>query len=76
VTGDKKRLIGILLKGLEGTIEVNGETYINAMAQHSFLNDQDAADVLTYIRSHFSNHASAVTAAEVVEIRSTLPAKK
>ena len=75
VTGDKQRLIGILLKGLEGTIEVNGETYINAMPQHSFLNDQDAADVLTYIRSHFSNNVNAITPEEVAAVRGTLPAK-
>lgn len=75
VTGDKKRLIGILLNGLEGTIQVNGETFINAMPQHSFLNDQDAADVLTYIRSNFGNQASAITPGEVAAVRSTLPEK-
>jgi mono/diheme cytochrome c family protein len=75
VTGDKKRLINILLKGLEGTIEVNGETYINAMPQHSFLSDQDAADVLTYIRSRFGNNSSGISPAEVEAVRSTMPAK-
>jgi mono/diheme cytochrome c family protein len=45
------------------------------MPQHSFLNDQDAADVLTYIRSNFGNNASAVTPGEVAAVRSTLPKK-
>jgi len=71
VTGDKKRLIGILLNGLDGTIEVNGETYINAMPQHSFLSDEEIANVLTYIRQNLGNTASAITAQEVTEIRST-----
>ena len=72
VTGDKKRLISILLKGMEGSIEVNGETYINAMPQHSFLSDQDVANVLTYIRQNFGNRASEITSGEVAEMRKNL----
>lgn len=72
VTGDKKRLIGILMNGLEGTIEVNGETYINAMPQHSFLSDEEMANVLTYIRQNLGNNASEVTVGEVAEIRNAL----
>ena len=72
VTGDKKRLISILLKGMEGSIEVNGETYINAMPQHSFLSDQDVANVLTYIRQNFGNRASEITSGEVAEMRRNL----
>ncbi|HEX5169848.1 MAG TPA: c-type cytochrome [Cyclobacteriaceae bacterium] len=75
VTGDKKRLIGILLNGLEGAIEVNGENYINAMPQHSFLNDEEIANVLTYIRQNLGNNASEVTAKEVSDIRSALAKK-
>ena len=69
VTGDKKRLIGILLNGLEGSIVVNGETYINAMPQHSFLKDHEIANVLTYIRQNFGNKASEVTPEEVRQVR-------
>jgi mono/diheme cytochrome c family protein len=76
VTGDKKRLIGILMNGLEGTIEVNGETYINAMPQHSFLSDEEMANVLTYIRQNLGNNASEVTVKEVAEIRESLKKKE
>ena len=69
VTGDKKRLINIVLKGLEGPIEVNGETYNATMPQHSFLNDNQIATVLTHIRENFGNNASAVTADEVAAER-------
>jgi len=75
VTGDKKRLIGVVLKGLEGNIEVNGENFVNAMPQHSFLSDDDVAKVLTYIRSNLGNKASAVEVAEVTAVRKTLSAK-
>jgi glucose/arabinose dehydrogenase/mono/diheme cytochrome c family protein len=69
VTGDKKRLIGVILYGLEGNIVVNGETFINAMPQHSFLSDEETASVLTYIRQNFGNKASEVNPEEVKEIR-------
>ena len=61
VTGDKKKLITVLLKGLEGPIEVKGQSYNNAMPQHSFLKDEDIAEVLTHIRQNFGNTADAVT---------------
>lgn len=69
VAGDKKRLINIVLKGLNDPIEINGEEYVNPMASHAHLNDQQIADVLTYIRNNFGNKASAVTAAEVKALR-------
>lgn len=70
VLGDKKRLIGIVLNGLEEPIEIDGETYSNVMAPHEFLKDQEIADVLTYVRNSFGNKASVVTAAEVKTARS------
>jgi mono/diheme cytochrome c family protein len=72
VTGDKNRLSGIVLQGLEGSIEVNGENYDNLMPQHSFLSDDDIAQVLTYIRQNFGNEASAVNLEEVKYVRETL----
>ncbi|MBD2752664.1 PQQ-dependent sugar dehydrogenase [Spirosoma validum] len=82
VLGDKKKLITVLLQGLEGPIEVKGQSYNNAMPQHSFLKNEDIAEVLTHIRTHFGNTADAVTTAEVNEVRvalnpkSTAPAKR
>lgn len=69
VTGDKKRLVKIILNGMEGAIEVNGETYDGLMPQHSFLSDDQIADVLSYIRTNFGNKSSNVTAEEVEKIR-------
>jgi len=65
VQGDKTRLIGVILNGLDEPIEINGETYQNVMPAHDFLTDQQIADVLTYVRSHFGNKASAITVEEV-----------
>ncbi|MEX0289644.1 MAG: c-type cytochrome [Flavobacteriaceae bacterium] len=69
VTGDKERLIKVILEGLEGPIEVNGKQYSAVMPQHSFLSDEEIADVLTYIRSDFGNDADAVTVDEVAKLR-------
>jgi glucose/arabinose dehydrogenase/mono/diheme cytochrome c family protein len=72
VTGDKKRLIGIVLNGLEGPIEVNGEQFNATMPQHSFLSNEEIANVLTYIRESFGNKASKVTAEEVADVRNNI----
>jgi glucose/arabinose dehydrogenase/mono/diheme cytochrome c family protein len=76
VTGDKNRLIGIVLNGMQGSIVVNGETYINAMPQHGFLSDDEIANVLTYIRQNFGNKASDVKPDEVSRIRKRTGARK
>ena len=68
VNGDKARLIGVLLKGLQG-VEIDGEPYDNVMPAHDFLTDQQLADVLTYIRSNFTNKATPITTAEVKQQR-------
>jgi glucose/arabinose dehydrogenase/mono/diheme cytochrome c family protein len=70
VTGDKNTLISIVLNGLDKPIEVNGITYEGVMPQHSFLRDEEIANVLTYIRQNFENTASAVAVEEVTAMRS------
>lgn len=69
VLGDKTRLINVVLEGLEGVIEIKGESYSGLMLQHSFLKDHDIADVLTYIRTSFGNNASPVELEEVETAR-------
>jgi mono/diheme cytochrome c family protein len=71
-TGDKKDLISVILKGMDEEIEVDGETYHNVMPPMTHLSDEEIADVLTYIRSNFSNHASTVSSSEVKAVRSKL----
>lgn len=74
VTGNKNLLISIVLKGMEGPITVNGEEFNGTMPQHSFLGDEEIANVLTYIRQNFGNKASSVTPDEVAAVRKTLGA--
>ncbi len=73
VLGDKKQLVTIVLKGLNGgEIEIDGDKFHNPMASHAFLKDQEIADVLTYIRNSFGNKASAIAATEVKAVRTKL----
>jgi mono/diheme cytochrome c family protein len=69
VLGDKTTLVRIVLKGLTGEIEIDGDTYHNVMAPHSELTNRQIADVLTYVRNSFGNKAKAITPAEVAAIR-------
>jgi glucose/arabinose dehydrogenase len=72
VTGDKERLIKVLLNGLKGPVTIGDKTYNNTMPSHSFLNDKDLAQVLTYIRQNFNNKASVVWPEEVEKVRAQL----
>lgn len=69
VTGDKERLIEIVLNGMSGEIEVKGETYNSIMPPNSHLTDKQIADVLTYIRTNFGNDAGEITPQEVAKVR-------
>jgi mono/diheme cytochrome c family protein len=69
VLGEKKRLINVVLNGLDDAIEVNGEEYENPMPALEYLSDQDIADVLTYVRNAFGNKASFIEPSEVKAIR-------
>jgi mono/diheme cytochrome c family protein len=69
VTGDKKRLINVVLLGLNDPIIVNEDEYANPMPPLDYLSDQEIADVLTYVRGSFGNKATPISAAEVKGVR-------
>lgn len=70
VNGDAEKLIGIVLNGVKGKLEVKGEVYNSVMPPQASLSDQQIADVLTYIRSNFGNNSGPVTAEQVKKVRS------
>jgi len=79
VTGSEDRLIKLTLNGLLGPIEVNGKKYPGQVPMTPFgmmLNDQEIADVLTYVRNSFTNKANPISAAKVKEIRESIKDKK
>lgn len=65
---DKARSIRIILNGISGPMKVNGKSYDSEMQGYP-LSDQEAADVLNYIRNSFGNKGAMVTAGEVAKAR-------
>ena len=67
---DRERAIRTVLKGLTGPVTVNGATYNSAMPpQGDQLNDQQVADVLTYVFNAWGNQGDAFKADDVKAIR-------
>ena len=71
--GEPKRVINLVLYGLNGEITVKGNTYngnMTAFGNHpGFRNDYDIAAVVSYIRNAWGNGASYVTADDVAAVR-------
>ncbi len=61
---DKKRSVQQVLYGARVEMKVNGQMYNTEMVGID-LSDQQASDVLNYIRNSFGNKGSAVTPEEV-----------
>ena len=72
VSGDKGRLIRLVLRGMQGPIVVKGETFNNVMTPHAFLTDDQIASVLTFVRQEFDNDGDKVEAEEVALVRASL----
>jgi nitrite reductase (NO-forming) len=66
---DVNRAIRAVIHGLNGPITVNGKKY-NATMTSQGLNDQQVADVLTYVYSNWGNNKTKVTPAMVKAQRS------
>lgn len=69
VNGDPDQLIKIILEGLKGKIEVQGEIYNSIMPPQANLSDKQIADVLTFIRSEFGNNSGAILPEQVQKVR-------
>jgi putative membrane-bound dehydrogenase-like protein len=76
LTGDPTLPIRIVIGGLQGPVKVSGKNYNAVMPPHVDLDDQKISDVLTYVRQTWSNDASAVTAAQVKEVRARMKDRK
>ena len=61
VLGQDRRLVQILLHGIQGPIDVLGTTYNGMMPAWNTLNDAEIAAVATYVRSTFGNSAGAIS---------------
>ena len=70
VTGSEERLLRIILHGVVGEIEVEGEAFNGAMPTWGpTFKDEELAAVATYVRQAWGNKAAPVTAATVTRVR-------
>ena len=77
VTGDKRKLIAIVLYGLIGPVTVNNKVYkapevsgeMPGLLNSDELNEDDIAQTLSYIRRNWNNNASGVTKEDVLKVR-------
>lgn len=63
------RAVEIVMNGLSGPVTVNGKQYNSVMPPMSQLNDDEVANILTYVLSSWGNNGPAITAAQVTELR-------
>jgi mono/diheme cytochrome c family protein/glucose/arabinose dehydrogenase len=78
VTDDAERLIKLTLFGLMGPLEVNGKKYDGQVPMTPFggmLNNQELADVLTFVRNSFGNDAAPIKADDVQKVRAANPGR-
>ena len=72
VRGPKAKLIEVVLKGMSGPIKVRGKSYDGVMPAHSFLSDEQVADILTYVKTTFTHGGGGVSVEEVEAVRAEL----
>src|SRR5690606_1781992 len=65
---DVDRAIGIVINGLSGEITVNGNKYNSVMTAQN-INDEEIANVLTYIYNNWGNNKTEVTPSMVKAVR-------
>jgi nitrite reductase (NO-forming) len=66
---DAKRSIEVVLHGLHGPITVNGKAFNSVMPPMSQLNDDEIANILTFVRNSFGNSGDAIKRDDVKAVR-------
>ncbi|KFN45003.1 copper-containing nitrite reductase [Arenimonas oryziterrae] len=70
---DTDRAIGIVLNGLNGPVTVNGASFNSVMPPMSQLNDDEVANILTFVLNSWGNKGGRVSAADVARVRAATP---
>lgn len=69
LSGDIQRTIGVVLNGLNGKVTVNGTEYNSVMPPMNQLNDDEVANILTYVMNSWGNPGQQVSAGDVKKVR-------
>jgi mono/diheme cytochrome c family protein/glucose/arabinose dehydrogenase len=80
VTGNRERLVKLVLHGIMGPIEVNGKKYPGDVPMTPYagmLNDEEVSAVLNYVRNSFGNSSDEPVTIELVkEVRAATKKQK
>jgi len=84
VTGNKEKLVAILLHGLSGPVMVNNKLYqppeINGdmpgIGNNKDIVDEDIAQLSSFIRNSWSNEAEKISREEVIKIRKKFESRR
>ncbi|WP_025761717.1 DUF7133 domain-containing protein [Dyadobacter tibetensis] len=84
VTGDKNRLISVVLFGLTGPVTVNGHVYktpeisgdMPGIGYDDAMGNEDIAQLLSFIRKSWRNNADVVSTEEVTKVRTALAGRQ
>jgi len=76
LAADPKRAIGIALHGLNGKVTVNGQEYKSVMPPMNQLNDDEIANILTYVLNSWGNPGGSVSKDDVKKVRDAAPVAK
>ena len=68
---DPKHAIEVALNGLTGKITVNGKTYDSVMPPMSQLNDDEIANILTYVLNSWGNDGGVISKEQVQAVRAS-----
>ena len=69
VQGEPARLVRILLRGIEGPLDVGGHTYNQRMPSWRHLSDEDLAAIASWLRQAWGEPQSVVTPEDVAAER-------
>ena len=69
LAADLQRTVGIPLRGLTGKVTVNGTQYDSVMPPMSQLNDDEVANILTFVLNSWGNPGGQVSADDVKKSR-------
>jgi hypothetical protein len=75
--GNEERIIEIVLAGLAGEIEVNGQKYVGNMPNiGAGLKDAQVANIVSYVRSAWGNKGEPVMDTKVAEVRKAIGGRR
>jgi len=69
LAADPQRAISILLHGLTGKVKVNGTDYDSVMPPMNQLNDDEVANILSYVLNAWGNPGGRIAADDVRKVR-------